>query len=122
MAARRFAALVGIVFLLIGVLGFFYNHLFGIFHVDTTHNIIHLVVGVLGIFAASHEGYAYRFAQALGIVFMAMAVLGFFIKDLFGLMHVALAENILHFVVGAIALYLGYVVAEASPQTRSSRM
>ncbi|RXZ84727.1 DUF4383 domain-containing protein [Paenibacillaceae bacterium] len=117
MAVRRFAALIGIIFLLVGVLGFFYDSLFGWFHLDTTHNVIHLVVGVLGLLAASQEGYAYRYSQVLGIFYMVMAVLGVFVKDLFGLMHVGLSDNILHFIVGAIALYFGYVVIETSGQS-----
>ncbi|XEC93818.1 DUF4383 domain-containing protein [Paenibacillus tarimensis] len=119
MAMRRFAALAGIVFLLLGIVGFFTDHLFSLFHLDTTHNIIHLAAGVLGLLAASDTGYARRFSQLLGIVYMAMAVLGVFVKDLFGLMHVGLSDNVLHFVVGAIALYFGYVIDEAESVTFS---
>jgi hypothetical protein len=122
MAVRRFSALIGIVFLLLGLLGFFITHLFGIFHLDTTHNVIHLAVGILGLLAAANEGYAFRFSQLLGIVYMVMAVLGVFVKDLFGMMHVGLAENVLHFVVGAIALYFGYVLVESGETSRSTKM
>ncbi|MBD2844287.1 DUF4383 domain-containing protein [Paenibacillus sp. IB182496] len=121
MAARRFAALVGIVFLFLGILGFFYSNLFGLFHLNTPQNVIHLVAGVLGLLASSYVGYAYRFAQVLGIVFLTLAVLGVLTRDTLGLMPAGLAENVLHFAVGAIALYVGYVVIESGGPSRSSR-
>ncbi|WP_245585894.1 DUF4383 domain-containing protein [Paenibacillus pinihumi] len=120
-AVRRFAALSGIVLLLLGTLGFFTSHLFGLFHLDVTHSVVHLVFGVLGVLAASHNGYAYRYAQVLGIVFIVLAVLGFFIKDLFGLMAVGLSDNVLHFIIGAAGLYFGYVMVESQAPSRYSK-
>jgi len=122
MAVRRFAALSGLVLLLLGIIGFINPHAFGWFHLDTTHNVIHVVVGLLGLLAASGEGYAFRFSQMTGLLFMLMAVLGFFTKDLFGLMHVGLTDNVLHFIVGAIALYFGYVLTGEEQPTRSARV
>ena len=122
MAVRRFAALIGIVFVLLGIIGFINPHAFGRFHLDTTHNILHLVVGLLGLLAAWGEGYATRFSQAIGILYMLMAVLGFFTKDLFGFMHVGLSDNVLHFIVGAIALYFGYVLVDDEQPARSPKV
>lgn len=117
---RRFAALTGLVFLLLGLYGFIDPHGFGLFHLNTTHNVIHLVVGVLGLAAASGAGYAYRYSQVVGVLYMLLAVLGVFVKNLFGLMHVGIADNVLHFVVGAIALYFGYVLVEETRVSRST--
>ena len=122
MAVRRFAALVGLVLLLLGIIGFINPHTFGWFHLDTTHNVIHVAVGLLGLLAASGEGYAFRFSQATGLLFMLMAVLGFFTKDLFGLMHVGLTDNVLHFILGAIALYFGFVLTGEEQPVRSARV
>lgn len=119
-AVRRFAAGTGLFFLLFGLYGFIDPHGFGLFHLGTTHNVIHLIVGVLGLAAASGEGYAYRYAQVVGVLYMLLAVLGVFVKDLFGLMHVGLSDNILHFLVGAIALYFGYVLVEETRGARST--
>jgi hypothetical protein len=120
MAVRRFAALVGILFLMLGLLGFIFKHLFGIFHLDTTQNVIHLIFGLLGLLAAFDEDFAYRFSQVLGIVYMVLAVFGVLAKDVFGLMHAGVAENVLHFVVGAIALFFGYVISETAARSRTT--
>lgn len=121
MAVRRFAALTGLVFLLLGLYGFIDPGGFGLFHLGAAHNVIHLIVGLLGLAASSGEGYAYRYAQVIGVFYLLLAVLGVFTGDLFGLMHVGLADNALHFVVGAIALYFGFVVSESAQEARSYR-
>ncbi|MBJ6361449.1 DUF4383 domain-containing protein [Paenibacillus sp. MAHUQ-46] len=121
MAVRRFAALSGFVFLLLWALGFFTSHLFGLFHLNVTHNVIHLVFGVLGLLAASQDGYAYRYSQVLGIVFIILAVLGFFVKNLFGLLTFGLSDNVLHFIIGAVGLYFGFVLVESPSPSRYSK-
>jgi len=69
MRTRYLALILGIVFLLIGILGFVpglrslpsnapeiavtsgYGYLLGLFPINTLHNIVHLTVGLLGIAA-----------------------------------------------------------------------
>ena len=46
MLAKAFGA----VFLLIGIVGFVNNPIFGLFEVDTMHNIVHLLSGVAGLY------------------------------------------------------------------------
>jgi hypothetical protein len=121
MAVRRFAAVTGLVFLLLGVYGYIDPNGFGLFHLGGAHNVIHLIVGLLGLAAAFGEGYAYRYSQVVGVFYLLLAVLGVFTGDLFGLMHLGLADNVLHFVVGAIALYFGFVLSEAAQGARSYR-
>lgn len=72
-ATQYFALTVGIIFLLVGVMGLIpgfvkepavpadsaylsftsgYGDLLGLFPINTLHNLVHLLVGVLGIFAS----------------------------------------------------------------------
>jgi hypothetical protein len=116
---RTFALVVGIVFLVAGVLGFIpgitvdHEYLLGIFSVDTVHNLIHLVIGALGI-AAYYWDRTRLYCQGLGLVCLLIGILGFIPAFLFGegmllgLFHVNVADNVLYLVVGAVAAYLGF--------------
>lgn len=121
MAVRRFAALVGIVFLLLGLLGFMFTNLFWVFKFHTAHNVIHLLVGLAGMAASFDRGVSFRFSKLLGIFYIVMAVLGVFTKDLFGLLPQGIAENALYFFTGAIALYFGYVLMEENESAQSRK-
>jgi hypothetical protein len=118
---RTFALVAGIVFLVVGILGFIplfrfgaEDYLLGIFAVDAVHNLIYLLVGILGIAAYYWERYARLYCQGLGILYLLVGILGFIPALLFGdnmllgLFHVNVADNLLHLAVGAIAAYLGF--------------
>jgi Domain of unknown function (DUF4383) len=118
--SRTFALVIGIVFLVLGILGFILlfkfgaeDYLFGIFAVDAVNNLIHLLVGALGV-AAFIWDRARLYCRVLGIVYLVVGVLGFipaFVfgdEMLFGLFHANLADSVLHLVVGAAAAYLGF--------------
>jgi len=110
---RIIAILFGIVFIFAGVAGFLPRFttddmLFGYFHVDMIHNIIHLVIGVIAIMGAtSHDG-ARLFFKAIGIIFTVAGILGFWQAGDLYIIHVNTADNILHLVAGIFALYLGF--------------
>ncbi|MCF2943562.1 DUF4383 domain-containing protein [Paenibacillus tarimensis] len=119
MAVRRFSALTGLVFLLLGMTGFISPVLLGLLQLDMAHRIIYLVVGLLGLLAAAHEGYGLRFSQVVGVFYLALAALGVLTGSLFGMLQGGLPDHVLHFLTGAIALYFGFVVAaEAEPARR----
>lgn len=111
MYARAF----GIVLTLLGVLGFFVTtsqdsveSLLG-FDVNLTHNIVHLVAGVLGIAAGfTTIMYARAYAVVLGAVFTIWGIWGLVVGDgfdpfgIFG--NVNMADNFLHLIVGVLGL------------------
>ncbi|ABG03806.1 conserved hypothetical protein [Rubrobacter xylanophilus DSM 9941] len=120
MVVRTVALVLGVVFLLIGILGFVpgvttgEGYLLGIFAVNPLHNVVHLVVGVLGVAAYYWERYARLYCQVLGVFYLVIGVLGFIPgitvggDMLLGVIHVNLADNLLHLVVGAVAAYFGF--------------
>jgi hypothetical protein len=58
MTARTAALAIGIIFIVVGLLGFIDNPIIGssdnaMFHADTVHNLVHIVSGLLFVLIAS---------------------------------------------------------------------
>lgn len=102
---------VGVVLTLAGVAGFFSgNSLLG-FGINAAHNVVHLVTGLLGLWAGFGSGdYSVKYNQWLGIVYVLVAVLGF--VGLLGFLNVNAADNWLHLVIGVVLAGVGYGVKE----------
>lgn len=111
MNVKNSVLVLGVIFLAIGLLGFFNDPLFGIFDVNSISNIIHLLTGVIAVATAMNgEESARSFSRIFGVVYTLLAVLGFILPGdvLFGLMPDNLADNFLHLVFGLAFLALGY--------------
>ncbi len=124
---RIIALVIGIVFLLIGIVGFMtpaengtgVQAALGIFDVDTFHNIVYVVIGVLGIIA-SFTTFARAFNQIAAVFFLLFGILGL-IPALYsptygndnglflGLTHNNAADHVLHIVAGLAAAYAGFL-------------
>jgi len=112
---KKLATVFGVVFLLIGVLGFVpaatpNGHLLGIFDVSPIHNIIHILSGVAALAGAySSEKYAQLYFRVFGVVYGLVTVLGFVQGNtVLGLIGVNVADNLLHLAITAVALYAGF--------------
>ena len=137
---RIFALALGIVFTLIAIIGFLtptenssgVQAIFSIFDVDGVHNIVHLLFGLLGI-AAAFTGYARRYNQAFGVIYVVLGLLGLipalyfpagsFGQDnglFLGLMHINAGDHILHLITGLAAVYVGFFVGRANGMNRSA--
>jgi hypothetical protein len=116
MDLKKVAWVFGIVFVLIGLLGFVPalnpgGLLLGIFQVNAFHNLVHIVSGIAAI-AAAMGGvyYAKLYFKVFGVVYGLVTVLGFLTGNgLFGLIPVNMADNLLHLVIAASSLYLGFM-------------
>jgi hypothetical protein len=108
---KPITGLLGLALTIIGIAGFFASGglLFG-FEVDTMQNIVHLVAGLIGLFAFnSSQVYSRWFLILAGLVFAVIAIVGFTMGgDIFGLFHVNAMGNYLHLVVAAVALIIGF--------------
>ena len=117
---RRWAKIFGFTFLAIVILGFIPaltpdGALFGIFQVDTVHNLIHIVSGLIALwvgYTSEHRSHVYF--QVFGVVYGVVAILGMFHGDqpLLGIMAHNTADVVLHVLIAAVALYLGFGVRE----------
>ena len=111
--AKTVCKILGVVFLLVGVCGFFAPHLLGA-HLSPAHNLVHLVSGALAIylgFAGSLSG-AKGFCLIFGIVYLALGFLGQFVfgnPELDRMWHVgplelARVDHFIHILLGVVFL------------------
>jgi len=107
------AQIVGVVLTLVGLAGFVSGGSLLGFQVNTLHNIVHLVSGLLGLYAGFAAGgqNAKMFNKTLGIIYVVVAVLGFALPStMFKLLAINMADNLLHLVLGAVLALVGYAV------------
>jgi hypothetical protein len=113
---KTLANIFGVVFLLVGILGFVpgiteNGHLLAIFHVNTAHNIVHILSGIAALVAAGISLAAARnYFRIFGVVYGLVAVLGFFSGDqpVLGILANNSADNWLHVGIALTALVLGF--------------
>src|SRR5215212_3077659 len=118
------AILFGIVFLAVGVLGFFQGPpmdggrmLLGLFHVNPAHNFVHIASGIVFLLCGmAGAGPARTFFKIFGVVYALVAVLGFMKGDgyLLGMMANNMADVWLHVVLAASMLFLGFVARDTA--------
>ena len=110
------AILFGLVFLLVGILGFVPaitkdEMLLGIFHVNFAHNIVHLASGAVFLLCGmAGAGPSRMFFRIFGIVYALVAALGFYYGDqpILGLISNNMPVVWLHVVLALVMLFLGF--------------
>lgn len=110
--AKTWTWVLGVVLTIVGIWGYLTDSgsILGIFAVDGTHNLIHLVSGIVGILAAlGGEQYSKTYLQVFGVIYALVFILGLFGGGkVLGLFVTNMADNILHLVIAAVALYGGF--------------
>lgn len=110
------AILFGLVFLLVGILGFVPaitkdEMLLGIFHVNFAHNIVHLASGAVFLLCGmAGAGASSTFFKIFGVIYAAVAALGFYYGDqpILGLISNNMPDVWLHVVLALVMLFLGF--------------
>lgn len=123
--AKTIVMVLGVVFVIVGVLGFFQDPVLGIFEVDMVHNIVHLLSGVVALLMASMgEASAKTYAKVFGLVYLLVTVLGFIMGEgkLLGLMEVNDSDNYLHVFLTLVLLYAGFSKSSASSSPAAPTM
>ena len=101
--------LLGVIFIVIGVLGFVTGSPLIVFEVDSVHNVVHLLSGVIALICAAvgykaSKGYLIVFGLSYGLV----SALGFLRDgDILGLLHMNTMDNYLHLGISVVALFTG---------------
>ncbi len=109
--AKTVCKILGVVFLLVGVVGFVNPTLLGA-HLSPAHNAVHIVSGVIALyfgFAGTLSG-AKTFSLVFGVVYLALGVLGFGLGTgadrmwMLGPLHFGQADHGIHSLLGIIFL------------------
>ena len=120
---QRAAQIFGVVFLLVGLAGFFVTglsmesdpeaapHLFGLFPVNALHNVVHLLFGVWGLLASRSLSGSRGYFRAVAIIYAVLTVMGLVpgLQTTFGLIPLYGADVALHAVLAIVAAYFGWM-------------
>jgi len=123
---QKFALIVGVVYVALGVIGFFvtgfgnfvantHTTLLGLFHINPFHNVVHLALGVLALFAAlvlspvATEGVNFIFAGILLVVTL-LGYLGY-LDDLLSVPAGWSPITVLHLILGVVTLFFSNPLA-----------
>ena len=105
MTARLAAIVIGILFVLVGLLGFVNNPVLGFFLVDPIHNLIHIISGVVLLAGAFSSLGSSMALKIIGVVYALVAILGFFLPyPLLGIIAMNTADQWLHVVLAVVIL------------------
>jgi hypothetical protein len=130
MGPRYFALILGIIYALVGLMGFvqgflqpptpgnppvtldlLHGDLLGIFPVNILHTLVHLLVGIWGILAYRSWEASRTFARAVAIIFGVLTIMGLIpgLQTTFGLIPLHSNDIWLHALTTALAAYFGWV-------------
>jgi hypothetical protein len=115
LSAKTAALILGVVFIIVGVLGYIKNPLvgeYGIFLTNNTHNLVHIISGIfllIGVYTALTPSLALKI---LGVVYAIVAILGFVMMKggdgvMFGI-AMNMMDHWLHVVVAVVILAAGF--------------
>ena len=134
---RLFARWFGIIYVLVGILGFIpginammppedgvtvamsYGHLLGLFPVNVIHNIVHVLIGGWGVASAGSYAQARTYARSIAVIYGVLAICGFIapFSSLFGLAPLFSHDIWLHALSAVVAAYFGWGVTVESDAT-----
>ncbi len=132
MNTRKFALIIGVLYLALGIFGFIpnllaapdpnydlklatgYGDIFGFLPTNILHNIVHLIVGAWGI--ASYKTYnnARGYSQAMTILYAVIAIAGLIpgLNTMFGYMPIYGNNVWLNGLVAMLSAYFGFAHIE----------
>jgi preprotein translocase subunit Sss1 len=116
--ARTAAAVFGVVYLLVGLVGFIIETpLFGLFPVSTLHNVVHIVLGAVLLYGAMSTSAAIMTTRVVGAILLVIGILGFFVAEPLGEGVLPIGGNDvwLHLASGVILLAVGFFMTSAEP-------
>jgi hypothetical protein len=116
MTARLAAIVLGIIFVLLGLLGFFTDPVLGLFAVNPLHNLIHIVSGIVLLAGAYSNLGSGPALKIVGIVYVLITILGFFMTGaggmLLGVVANNTADNWLHLIFAVLMLVAGFALPD----------
>ena len=116
--AKTICTILGIVFILVGLVGFAKHDLLGA-HLSPAHNVIHLVSGAIALYLGLKGSLsaAKMFCIVFGAVYLLLGIVGFALgtgeEKLFtvitGTLVFGMMDHIIHLALGVIFLIGGFI-------------
>jgi hypothetical protein len=126
---QKFALIFGIVYLVVGILGFIpglvtppeaghglaieagHGRLLGLFPINLVHNLVHIAVGLWGLAGSRSFTGAVTFSRGLAVLYGLLTILGLIpaTNTLFGLAPIHGNDVWLHALTALIAAYFGFM-------------
>lgn len=133
MRTRYFAVAMGVVFLVVGILGFVpalvspieggpplnveqgYGLLLGLFPVNVVHNLLHLAFGIWGVVAWKTFSASRVYARSVAVIYAVVAVMGLLpvLSTTFGLAPLFGHDIWLHAVIAIVSAYFGFAAVSS---------
>ena len=109
--AKTVCKILGVVFLLVGLIGFVAPNLLGA-HLTPAHNVVHIVSGAIALYFgfAGTLSAAKAFSLVFGVVYLALGILGMALGTapdrmwMVGPLHLGQADHGIHVLLGVIFL------------------
>jgi hypothetical protein len=127
MMIKRFAQILGVVLILVGLVGLVLGDKvwLGILNVDIVEDIVHLATGGLLAyvgFSGIDLSAARSIVLALGVVYLVVGILGFLAPTMFGLIPngYTIFDDLLHLALGGLSLAVALSAPRESSQTGRS--
>lgn len=136
MQTRYWALAIGVIYLVVGIVAFIpalytsppatphvdvtgsYGLLLGLFPVNVLHNVLHIIIGIIGIgvFGSGRASRAY--SRALFLIFGLLAIMGFIpqANTVFGLIPIFDNDVWLHTATAIVSSYFGWVAGESTTE------
>ncbi len=126
--AKTVATVIGVVFVLVGLIGFAAHDLMGT-HLGTVHNLVHIVSGIVALYFGLKGtlGQARLFCIVFGIVYGLLGVLGFVagtgadrMLELPAGLMLGTNDHALHIVLGIVFLAAGFLTKAETKHTAAA--
>ncbi|HYE00626.1 MAG TPA: DUF4383 domain-containing protein [Alphaproteobacteria bacterium] len=137
MKTRSYTLLLGIIFLVIGILGFIdpfvspaegapdvaaegsYGYLLGLFPVNWLHNLVHIAFGIWGLAAYRSYTGAKGYCKANAVIYAVLAVAGLIpgLNTMFGLVPLFGNDVWLHALIAIASAYFGFFAHEDATES-----
>lgn len=114
--ARAFAGIFGVVYLIVGLVGFAVTgfddwlatdtgELLLWFELNPLHNVVHIAIGAALLAGASRPASARAISLVVGVTYAVVGVLGFFaLGEEWNILSLNMADNWLHIATAVVAL------------------
>ncbi len=123
--ADMIAKILGVIFIVIGILGFIPNPLVsyrGLFEVNTFHNIVHIVTGGI-LLASPYYNAPVITLRVFGVIYAIVTILGFISLNSLSALAENAPDNWLHLVVAIVLLWAGFALpAEDTNRVTTAHM